>query len=778
MLGKKKISWIGKTQLVIGLLFIGFLYLPTHIQAQIPPIGQWREHLNYQQAIQVVKGDRIYCATTQAVFSLNEKLAVERFTKVTGLNDIGISCVGWDESTKQLVVAYTNSNIDLIKGSIVKNIGDILRSTVSGDKSIQQIFCLNGLAYLSTGLGIIVVDLNRNEIRDTWIIGNNGSQIKVNGLTRDNNSIYAASEQGLKVASLQSANLADYRNWTLVSGTNNLPVGACKNIITVENSIILQKGDSILIQNGNSWQLIYYDAAWPITNITANSNRITVSQRTSTGAARVLLMNINGAIERNIGQNGVISLPLSAILDNNTIWVADRFGGLSRFGTSVERFIPNGPPGAATGEIITTGSRIFVAAGSVNDAWNYQFNRDGVFQLKDDQWSFRGYFNTPILDSVLDFITIIEDPRDKSIWAGSYGGGLVRFTDQSIRLFKQPNSSLQAAVGDPTSIRVSGLAFDSKQRLWVSNYGAPQNISVRKVDSSWKAFAIPFSHSENAVAQLVVDDLDQLWIMSPKGNGLFCYQPGADIDNTNDDHWKYYRQGVGNGNLPSNNIFSIVKDKNGFIWVGTDRGIGIIQCPENTFGTSGCEAIQPIVQQDRFTGLLFRDEVVQAMAVDDANRKWIGTKNGLWLISPNGDKIIYRFTAENSPLLSNDVRKLSVDPLSGELFIATFNGICSFRSTATEGGETNSKVLVFPNPVPPGYNGTIAIRGLVNNALVKITELNGRLVYQTRALGGQAIWDGRNYLGTKAASGVYLVLVRDDSGTERIATKIVLTGSR
>ena len=129
-------------------------------------------------------------------------------------------------------------------------------------------------------------------------------------------------------------------------------------------------------------------------------------------------------------------------------------------------------------------------------------------------------------------------------------------------------------------------------------------------------------------------------------------------------------------------------------------------------------------------------------------------------------------------MLSNDIKRIAVDPLSGEVFISTFKGICSFRSTATEGGKQNDNVLVFPNPVPPGYNGTIAVRGLVDNALVKITELNGRLVYQTRALGGQAIWDGRNYRGDKIASGIYLVIVRDDNGTEKIATKVVITSGR
>ena len=166
------------------------------------------------------------------------------------------------------------------------------------------------------------------------------------------------------------------------------------------------------------------------------------------------------------------------------------------------------------------------------------------------------------------------------------------------------------------------------------------------------------------------------------------------------------------------------------------------------------------------------------MAIDGANRKWIGTKNGVWLISPNGDKIIYRFTEENSPLLSNDIKQIAVDPTTGEVFMATFNGICSFRSSATEGGSFNDKILVFPNPVPPGYNGMIAIRGLVDNALVKITELNGKLVYQTRALGGQAVWDSRNYKGDKIASGIYLVIVRDDTGTEKIVTKIVITSGR
>jgi hypothetical protein len=186
----------------------------------------------------------------------------------------------------------------------------------------------------------------------------------------------------------------------------------------------------------------------------------------------------------------------------------------------------------------------------------------------------------------------------------------------------------------------------------------------------------------------------------------------------------------------------------------------------------------PVVQQDRFAGLLFKDENVQTIAVDGADRKWVGTKNGVWLISATGEKVIYRFSVGNSPLPGNDISKISIDPLTGEVFIATNNGLCSFRSTATEPVSPQQKLLVFPNPVPPGYNGSIAIRGLTNNALVKITNLYGALVYQTRALGGQAIWDGKNTNGTKVASGVYLIICRDDSGIEKIATKITIVQGR
>jgi hypothetical protein len=204
-------------------------------------------------------------------------------------------------------------------------------------------------------------------------------------------------------------------------------------------------------------------------------------------------------------------------------------------------------------------------------------------------------------------------------------------------------------------------------------------------------------------------------------------------------------------------------------------GIGVIQCPQEAFLT-GCEAVLPVIKDGSFANYLFKGEKVTSIAVDGADRKWVGTDNGAWLVSRDGDKVLAHFTEINSPLLSNDVRSIAIDGKSGEVFFATAKGLISYRGGATEATEDKGNVLVYPNPVAPDYDGTIAIRGLPDNSSVKITEANGRLVYQTRSLGGQAVWNGRDYRGNRASSGVYVVLVADALKQEKAVAKIIFIG--
>ena len=755
--------------------FLVFLFSGFQLTAQqlLQPIGLWREHLPYNSAIDVASdNEKIYCATPYSLFSVKkDDKEIERLSRITGLSETGISSISYDPVNEKLLIAYSNSNIDFIYRNDIINVPDIKRDNIIGDKNIYSIFPYGKNYYLSTGLGVIIIDGDRYEVKDSWFIGNGGNQVKVNGFTSDGNFFYAATDEGLKSTSVNTANPADYINWQVLSGANGLPAGVCRNVLFVNNKVIVLQNDLLFVQNGNNWDLFYTDG-WPITNTNVSGGKIILCQRKTSGEARVVILNADATVDRILTQPGIISLPKKGILVQNEPWIADEFGGLSHFmATSFEQYKPDSPEATASGEMVVYNNVFYATAGEVNDSWNYQYNGNGIYILKEGKWTNINRYKFSQLDSSLDFITIAIDKRDETPWAGSYGGGLLHIkTDNSFEIFKQ--GIVGPTVGDPASYRISGLAFDQDNNLWISNYGASQPLLIRKNDGNWVRLTVPFSLNENALAQVIVDDNNYKWIVAEKGGGVICFDHGASIDNTGDDHWKIFKPGAGIGNLPGDAL-CMVKDNNGFIWVGTTNGIGVIQCPQDVFMANTCEAIWPIVKQGNFAGYLFNGEEVRSMAVDGADRKWVATKNGVWLIDATGENVIYQFTEENSPLLSNDVRKITIDGKTGEVFFATLKGICSFRSTATEGGDKNENVFIFPNPVPPNYPGTIGIRGLVNNAIVKITELDGRLVYQTRALGGQAVWDGKDYIGRKISSGVYLVLVSDDSRKEKTVAKIV-----
>ncbi len=753
-------------------LFTIFYLFILPVFAQFP-IGNWREHLPYRQAFRVTAAaDKIYCATPYSIFTIDLRdNSIDRLSKINGLSETGVSAIKHDEQTNKTIVAYSNSNIDVLYRNNIMMIDAVKRKTIAGDKRIYDIFCHQEKAYLSTGFGVVVIDENKYEVKDTYVIGNSGNQVRVNGFTTDGSFFYAASDEGLKTASAAGVNLSDYRNWRPVSDPV-LATTPCTAVLNVQNRIMVQKGDSIFVMNANTWKLLY-TGGWSITNANSSAGKLLISEKRSTGESRVVILNPDGLVVRTIERNNITD-PQHAIEWKNEIWIADLSGGLIRSsGNSFQQYQPQSPFSITTGEMVARSDVLWATPGGVTNDWTNTFSKGGLSRFAGQEWSNFTTPEIPAFDSLYDLVAIAVDPRDNSIWSGSFGGGLLHLNSRnSLKVYKQ-DSPLETPPFNHGYYRVSGLAFDGEHNLWISNYGASQNIAVLKKDGSWKKFSAPVTLADQAVSQVIVDDINQKWIVSPNGNGLICFNNGSSIENTGDDRWKFYRSGTGNGNLPDNRVLCIDKDRNGFIWVGTMRGIGVIQCPGEVFTNQGCEAILPVVQQDNFAGYLFRDEEVQAIVTDGADRKWIGTKNGVWLISPDGEKTIHHFREENSPLLSDDVRKITIDQRSGEVYFATAKGICSFRGDATEGGSVNADVLVFPNPVPPGYSGTIGIKGLVNNALVKITELDGRLVYQTRAFGGQATWNGINYKGQKISTGVYLVIVSDDKRQEKMVAKIV-----
>ena len=219
----------------------------------------------------------------------------------------------------------------------------------------------------------------------------------------------------------------------------------------------------------------------------------------------------------------------------------------------------------------------------------------------------------------------------------------------------------------------------------------------------------------------------------------------------------------------------MVSDADGNIWVGTEgEGVKVFYSPQNVFTGQDFDAQNIYVQQDGTTQLLFAEQVIPAMAVDGANRKWVAVKSaGVFLLSADGTQQVHHFTRNNSPLFSDTVTSIAINQKTGEIYFATPIGIISYRSTATEGAADFSDAYAFPNPVNHDYLGVIAIRGLMDNTTIKITDISGALVFETQSLGGQAIWDGKDHKGNRVATGVYMVFCTNENGSQKLATKIL-----
>lgn len=718
------------------------------------PIGSWQEHLPFRSAIALAAGnDKVFAATPYACFSVDfVNASIERKSRITGLAETGIQTI-YGTPAGKLVVVYRNSNLDLIDGNQISNINALQLKTINGDKTVYGVNGDDETCWLSTGFGVVVLNLIRKEIGDAWVLGNGGASVKVSSVVKATNYVYAATAEGLKKAPAAGVNLADYRNWSVLSGTNGLPAAAPSLVLETHDTLLVQVGNTLYRGAGDQFSVLYTDE-WEWTGVTISNGQVFIDQHLNGEAGVLQLTSTGQPIRRFV--HPLITAPKSALWGGASLWIADSANGLLELTPQgFSQVIPNSPFSLGTGGLVANNGQWWAATG------------DALSQFSEGQWIVYqpGSQGMPVGFSGAGPVLISQS---RTVWAGCKTG-LLSWQDGQFNLSV---NGLSPAFDNALEYRVSGLVEDGSQQLWISNDGALNGLVVRKPDGTFMSFNIPFLYSGYRLGALIVDDLNQKWLISP-GNGLFCFNHGSSLDNPGEDQWRFYQSGAGNGNLPSNNVLSIAKDAFGFIWVGTDDGIGLIQCAELVFGGQGCEAVLPVVQTDQFAGYLFKGEVVQAIAVDGANRKWIGTRNGVWLLSPDGDKTILRFTVTNSPLLDNNVQQIAIDPSDGTVVFSTASGICSYKSDATAGSDRNEKVLVYPNPVPPGYNGAIAIKGLVNNANVKIVELSGRLVFQGRAAGGQFTWNGRDANGKKIATGIYLVMVSDDSRKEQAAAKII-----
>lgn len=764
-----------------SLLSLFLAFLPLVAFAQLPAIGSWQSHLPYGSVIALAEGpDRIFAATPFSIFEVDkEEGSFFRLSTVTGLSDMGVSTIAFDNSSQTLVIAYENSVIDLyqLQTGAVINLADIRRnSNLTGSRRINHIFTEDGFAYLSCDFGLVKLDLNRAE----FLANTFTPDLEVLSSARFQSSLFMATPRGLYQVDT-SLNINDFGNWTRQGSSVQLPSSnyLSQSLAVFDGALYADVNDTLKVLEGPFWENFatqdrwssnsgaYYYNSFGIAKLQAGPERLVISTNAEYFDA---LFPDRTYIRRYVSQN---SGQVDALRDaEGRYWVGFLGSGLYRVDTdnNIENIQPNGPKSVSITDMAVDGEGQLwcTAGGVVNNYVGYQFNQLGYYQYNGTEWENFNRNENDFLSETFDFITVAAHPSKKEVYLGSFFSGLLRITEDSTQFFtaNTPDCSLQEANGDIRT-RITGLAFDEEENLWVANHLAPLPLSVQKADGSWQAFGL----AGNAeIANIAIDRNGYKWIQGTRSN-LLVFDEG-DFDTNTDD--RLIELSTGNSELPSNVVNCVTADLDGAIWVGTAQGIVIFRCGDNIFeGT--CSGNRPIVTQDNFNAFLLETENVNDIAVDGANRKWVATNSGVFLFSEDGLEQIHFFDEQNSPLFSNNVNSLAIDPRTGLVYMATDAGLLAYRGEATEGKNFASRDLAyaFPNPVRPEYEGSIAITELVNNANVKITDIQGQLVFETTALGGQAIWDGRDYTGRRVNSGVYLVFVVDDSGLERMVTKLL-----
>lgn len=777
---------------------VGIFSLIISGSAQNIGIGQWQIHLPYNSCISAA-GDNgtMYAASENGLFAVNRAdNSIERINKVNGLSDITIKAINWNNYTHELFVGYKNANIDIIKGKTITNIPDIKNAQIIGNKTINGAYFIGNLAYVACGFGIVVVDMDRKEIKDTYYIGPNGSYLEVYEITSDGNMLYAGTDAGVYYASLSNPNLANFTSWSKFSGIPNGPY----NHLVMFNGRLMANFSKRLQSNAYEDDTLFCyrvaTATWDtfpafaagtheMNGMSATNEKIYIGLNYNVFIYDTTIFNpsLPVALDNIYTYNGngpnVNPWPKDIFVDEGKrLWVADKRNGLVRIDNVFNGtiFYPNGPGSPNVYSMTLRENNLLVAAGNKNDAWGNTFNIDGVFNYRNNSWSTFNRVLNPGFDTLWDILGTAIDPTDVNhYFFACWGKGLVEFRNGNISaVYNTTNSSL---VSNQTGqwVGVGGLDYDEDNNLWMTNSNAINCLSVRKADNSWQSFNFTgYVTSGTTVGNVIVTKNKQKWIILPRGSGLLVFDENGTISNTSDDRKKKLGFTPGAGNISGTDVLCIAEDQDGEIWVGTDKGICVFYSPENVFNSSGFDAQQILIDYGGYVQILLETQVVTAIAVDGANRKWIGTESGgVFLMSEDGTKQLLHFDVENSPLLSNTITSIAINSKTGEVFFGTDKGIVSYRSDATEGGDTNGEVYAFPNPVTPEYDGPIAITGLVRDADVKITDIRGQVVYQTKALGGQATWNGNNFSGQRAASGVYLVFITNEDGTETAITKIL-----
>ena len=761
----------------IAVVFFIFFSVVAYSQPRIlAPSGSWQYHLPLHIALDVAQTQsKVYCAAKAGLYFYDKEYnSTGQITKEDGLNDIEISSINYYAPLDILLIAYSNTNIDLIQGNTIININDIFRKQIIGEKKINKISFKNDFAYLACSFGVVVLDLKKLEIKESFqSIGPNGSQIRINDLCFKDSSIYLGTEDGVYYGTLSSTvNLLDFNNWKKFDTQDSLPNLECTSIAAFNDQLFAYFGDTLdsttFNFSNNSWTLdTRFDK--PVRNFTSENELIAIFEKS------FKILTKENTISEEINQFGNLSNVIKDQKDN-TFWISDLTLGLLQLKDgNINILKPNSPLISSVFAVDYVNDKIYALRGGYDGSKTQLGSPIQIDVLGEYGWATRNYQydSTTTLFYTRDIVKAAYNSITNKTYYASFGYGLIEeYESEKYNIFNDKNSPLTNVLDSGGFVRVTDLAVDKDGTVWMTNYvesktASPSVLALKK-DETWEKFVFSSITGASYPLKIIIDKKQQKWVLlnAQAGGGILLFDK-------NNEKRKLLKAVFEQGMLPNDDVRTIAEDEKGSIWIGTTNGVAVFDLADLMFEDID---INTDARTPFFEGRpLLEEVVVSCIAIDKGNRKWIGTPNGLWLFNESGTEAIHNFTQKNSPLPSDNIMDIEINHQTGEVFIVTDLGMISYRGVATTGYfECLDRVNVFPNPVRPDYDGEIAINGLRNNAEIKIVDMAGNLTYETRAFGGGASWNAKNFEGEKVASGIYQILIIGDSKKTSCVTRIAI----
>ena len=761
------------------------LFLSQSLYAQ-RPIGAWSDYLNYRQGLHIDKlQNEVFVGVDNGLFIYNiDDNSVERLSKVNGLSDIGITTVSANDSLKLILLGYENGNIDLIRNRTITNFTAIKNSAIIGDKAIRHVQFFDNKAFLSTGIGIIAYDVERNEVSDTYEILPTGAP-SIFQTAVFNDSLFAATSEGLFKASL-GTDLTIFSNWIQDISIPE-PFTIVNNVAADEGNLYINtrtaSNPGVFFRQSGTWQQVNFTG--DVIKMTESSGGLTINTSYFINVKNQAGGNSVNFFDYGTNPNMRAS---QAVFEDGVLWIADTYRGLVRFEPEVgttEFITPNSPGSNSSFELEIQDGRLWVASGSPAHpgTWGNNFKMDGFYKFYEGSWENYLREELPIMggEKMFDNPIVYPAPNNPDFaYVGTWYSGL--FTAEGgdvLDHFNETNSSLEVRdefvrPDGKGWVGVGGMRMDDQGNLWLTNGFVDNPMSVLTPEGSWQSFGFSGALGTNQVlTKMIINQEGHLWIVRNRG-GVVAYNTNGTIDES-DDEVEVFGAGAGNGGLPVEEVYCLGEDLDGEIWVGTADGVAVFFSPFDAFGPDPSDARQILVEQDGIFQFLLEGQSVSCIVADGANRKWIGTfGSGVFLLSEDGTEEVLRFSADNSPLFSDVINDIAINQESGEVFIATEEGIISYQGDATAGELSNECLKVYPNPVRETYSGPIVIEGLMRDSDIRITDMRGNLITSLVSNGGSAVWDGKNTNGQRVATGVYFALSSDAEGNSTCVSEILM----